>query len=274
MRRIGVHVSIAGGIHLAPERAHALGCTCMQIFGKSPRMWDAKPITPDEAAAFREARFRFDIAPVFVHAPYLLNIASPDDALRSKSVRALRDEMLRAGAIGAEYVVLHPGSCHDGEGRARASLSIKEALSGLKTYCGLLIENTSGKRGDIATAPAELGEIMDRAGGLVAGVCIDSAHAHAAGYDMRADGSQRLASELERYVGHGLVKLIHLNDSRSAMGSGTDRHADIGMGTIGSGGLRAMLSVSGFSGVPVVLETPKESDEDDLRNLAAARALF
>jgi deoxyribonuclease-4 len=273
-RRMGVHVSIAGGVSLAPARAHGLGCTCMQIFSHSPRQWALAPISPREAEAFRAECARFDIAPVFVHASYLLNVASADDALRDKSIAMLREEMLRAEAIGAAYVVLHPGIAHDAMGRRRASESIREAMAGLAIKAGLLIENTSGKRGDIATTPAELAEIVDGAQGAAAGVCIDTAHANSAGYDLRAGGVERLGSELGSSIGFSMIRLVHLNDSRAAAGSGADRHADIGEGTIGVDALRETLAHRAFQGVPVVLETPKQSGGDDLRNLAAARALL
>lgn len=274
MRRIGVHVSIAGGLRLAPERAHALGCTCMQIFSHSPRIWAVSAIRPDEAIAFAEARARLDIAPVFVHASYLLNIASADESLRQRSADMLREEMKRAEEIGAEFVVLHPGTAHDGQGRGRASQSIIEALKGMRFKTGLLIENTSGKRGDIAATPRELGEIVAGAGGLVAGVCIDTCHAYSAGFDFRDEGIGRLASELEEYLGLSLLRLVHLNDSKSPLGSGIDRHEDIGAGHIGALALGELLHHAAFRDAPVVLETPKESDGDDLRNLASARALI
>lgn len=269
-----MHVSIAGGVAFAPERAHALGCTCMQIFSHSPRMWALADIPSKEAARFASERARLDINPVFVHASYLLNIASPDDALRAKSAMMLRAELLRAEALGADYLVLHPGTAHDAGGRGRASLSIVEALGGLTLRTGLLLENTSGKRGDIATTPQELGLIMKGSEGNVAGVCIDTAHAHAAGYDLRSDGVERLAAELELHVGIDRIRLIHLNDSRAASGTGVDRHADIGTGTIGLDALGRTLAHPAFAGIALVLETPKDTDDDDLRNLAAARSLL
>ncbi len=273
-RRIGVHVSIAGGVSLAPARAAALGCTCMQIFSHSPRQWALAPVSPEEAGTFRSERAKLDISPVYVHASYLINIASSNEELRIKSVSLLREEMLRAEAIGAEYVVLHAGSTHDAEGRPRAARSIREAMAGLALRSGLLVENTSGKRGDIATTPADLAEILDGAQGAAAGVCIDTCHAHAAGYDLRAGGIERLGSELGRSVGLSLIRLVHLNDSRAASGSGADRHAGIGEGTIGIDALRETIAHRAFAGVPLVLETPKEGDGDDLRNLAAARSLL
>lgn len=279
-RRLGVHVSIAGGVHLAPERARALGCTAMQIFSHNPRGWAARPIPGDEASAFKALRAEYGISPVFVHCSYLINVASKDEVLREKSISLLKLELQRADAIGAEFVVLHPGSSSGDEdaGRARAIESIARALAGEGFEASLLIENTSGKRGDITPRIKDLAEIREGLigrGFQIGGVCIDTCHAFAAGYDISGkNGVESLAVEITRMLPEGFVKLIHLNDSKGACGSGLDRHEHIGMGNIGINGLRALLRHFAFAFAPVILETPKETDGDDPRNLAAARSLL
>lgn len=268
-------MSIAGGLHMALERASALGCTCMQIFSHNPRGWRTSPVTEEGAELFRRRRAELGIGPVFIHTSYLINIASPKDELRQKSLLMLRDELLRASVIGAEYVVTHTGTAHDEEGRDRAISSIREALDGVKATAGLLIENTSGKRGDIASRMADLAEIRDGSGGFVAGVCIDSCHAYAAGYDLSTQkGAQTLAREVGESLGEDAVRLIHLNDSKGELGSGTDRHEHLGKGRLGMEGLGFFISQPVFSQCPIVIETPKDKDEDDVANLDTLRKML
>lgn len=260
---------------MALERAHELGCTALQMFSHNPRGWRVSPITPEEAGLFRQTATRLDIAPVFIHTSYLINIASPKEDLRQKSLRMLREELLRAHAIGAEYVVTHTGTAHDGEGLARAIASIREALEGVRTDSALLIENTSGKRGDITSRVKDLAAIRDASHGLVKGVCIDSCHAYAAGYDLcSADGVEMLADEVQKHLGSEAVRLIHLNDSRGEFDSGTDRHEHIGKGRIGIKGLDAFINHKVFAHCPVILETPKDSDDDDRMNLVALSGII
>lgn len=274
-RRLGVHASIAGGLHMALRRAKKLGCGTVQVFSHNPRSWKTGPLDAGDAALFMRVKDEFDLRPVFVHASYLINIASADEALRMRSTALLREEMARADAMGAEFVVLHPGSARDENGRQRAALSLREVL-GVKVYrAGLLIENTSGKRGDIASSVVEVAMLMEMAGGLAGGVCVDTCHAFAAGYDLaRMEGVEVLADEVERLIGAGMVKLVHLNDSKGAPGSGLDRHEHIGKGGIGLGGLERLLAHRVFSEAPVILETPKERDADDSVNLRRVRKML
>jgi deoxyribonuclease-4 len=273
--RLGVHTSIAGGLPLALERAHVLGCTTMQIFSHNPRGWGLKPISEEEAALFRQRAVELDIAPVYVHVSYLLNIASSDALLRKRSVEMLIQEMLRADAIGAGYVVLHTGTAHDPDGRKRAAESLNEVFAHDTYHAGLLLENTSGKRGDIATHIEDLAVLCRDAGGRPAGVCIDTCHAFAAGYDFTIpEEIGRIARECTELLDPGAVRLIHLNDSKAAAGSGTDRHEHLGQGLIGEEALRSFLRHPVFAGVPAVLETPKRADDDDPMNLRTARRLL
>jgi deoxyribonuclease-4 len=274
MNRFGLHTSIAGGLYKALERGKALGCDCIQIFSHNPRGWKTTPITEEDAELFKTTRLETGIGPVAAHASYLLNIASPDTALREKSISMLRQEMLRADTIGAEFVVLHTGTAHDGEGIKRAAVSIKAALEDIETATELLLENTSGKKGDTTSSIESIATLLDLTSDLTGGVCIDSCHAFAAGYDLRNDeGTGVLSDEVMKHLGNDMVKFLHLNDSKGEHASGTDRHEHIGKGVIGNIGLERFLSIDAFRNVPAALETPRTNDEDDLMNLKAARNL-
>ena len=275
MKRFGVHSSIAGGLHLALVRGHELGCEAIQMFSHNPRGWRITPITSEEAGLFIKTRKELGIDPVAVHTSYLLNLASPDAALRQRSIEALTEEMRRAQMIGADFVVLHTGTAHDGKGMERAARSIRQALKGYKGKTRLLLENTSGKRGDITSRMDELGRLLKLTKGAASGVCIDSCHAFAAGYDLsRPKGMKELETEVLELLGPDAVRLLHLNDSKGEMGSGTDRHDHIGKGLIGNAGLRRFLKSKAFRKAHVILETPQKTQKDDKMNLARARALL
>lgn len=187
-------------------------------------------------------------------------------------------EMDIADAIGAEYVVLHTGSAAGDDpvtARKRAALLLSEVSKGGAWRAGILLENTAGERGDVASKLADISEMMEKvAGGLVAGVCIDTCHAFAAGYDITSgNGLASLARDIENYIGRDRVRLIHLNDSKGESGSGTDRHEHIGKGKIGLKGFADLLGLPCVKGVPLILETPKKSDNDDPTNLKTVRDL-
>ncbi|MCG2722277.1 MAG: deoxyribonuclease IV [Thermodesulfovibrionales bacterium] len=261
------------------ERAHTLGCTTMQIFSHNPRGWAVKEITAEAAAQFISLRARYDISPVYIHASYLINLATHERILQKKSVALLIEEMNRADAIGAEYVILHAGSSSTDAARVARKRAIR-ALNAVarqgKWRVGLLIENTAGERGDISSLMTELSEIIGGVKGpLIGGVCIDTAHAFAAGYNIRsAQGAETLRDEILRHLGRNSVKLIHLNDSKRSAGSHVDRHEHIGCGNIGSAGLRQFITGEHFSGIPLILETPKKNDSDDIRNLRRVRKML
>jgi deoxyribonuclease IV len=279
MRRLGVHTSIAGGLHLSLERAHALGCTALQIFSHNPRGWAVKAIPEEEAVRFRVLRMELDLSPVVIHTSYLINLASRDAVLLKKSLDLLATEMDRADTIGADCVILHPGSASGDDeriARQRAISALNSIADERQWNAGLLIENTAGERGDISSAVPDLSEIIEGVRGtLIAGVCIDTCHAFAAGYALDSErGMQRMADEMERFVGAGKVKLIHLNDSKGASGSRIDRHEHIGFGRIGTKGLRRFITCGPFSDAPLILETPKKQESDDPANLARARRMM
>jgi len=279
MRRLGVHTSIAGGLHLSLERAHALGCNTMQIFSHNPRGWALKKITDEEASRFKALRKQLNISPVSIHTSYLINMASGDMLLRKKSLEMLITEMERADTIGADYVVLHSGSASGDDesvSRNRAIKALNEVARMGRWKAGLLIENTAGERGDISSTVKDLADIISGVKPpLISGICFDTCHAFASGYHMRDKKDiERIADEMENYAGLDKVKLIHLNDSKGDMGSCIDRHEHIGLGKIGMKGLRCFVDYQAFRDIPLILETPKKSDTDDLLNLAKVRKMI
>lgn len=256
---IGAHVSPAGGLDKAVERGVEKGCEAIQIFNQSPRMWRPTAYGDDDFAAFRKALKPSPVKAVLIHAVYLLNCASEDAEIRDKS-RASLIQSLRVGAgIGAAGVVLHPGSAKQGDVRAaikRAGKVIKEALSETDR-CPLHLEDTAGAGGTLGRSFEELAELLSAAGGAKRlGVCLDSCHLLASGYDIRtAAGLTETVDEFDRVVGIKRLGSLHLNDSQTPLGSNRDRHANIGTGELGERGCSAYLSEPRFEKLPLVIET-------------------
>jgi len=278
-RRIGVHTSIAGGLHLSLEKARELGCNTIQIFSHNPRGWEIKSRGPEELSLFIEARRKFDISPVFIHTSYLINLASGNPSLAARSVDMVLQELEIADSVGAEYVVLHTGSASGEDpviARKRAITCLKEIAGRGEWRGGLLLENTAGERGDITSNINEISEIMEKVPGrLISGICIDTCHAFSAGYDIGSDdGIQLLSDEIRKYIGREKIRLLHLNDAKGALGSSLDRHEHIGQGKIGIRGFKHFINHKVFSGIPIILETPKKSPDDDLKNLETVRKLI
>jgi deoxyribonuclease-4 len=256
---IGAHVSPAGGLPKAIERGVAKDCQAIQIFNQSPRMWRPTAYGEDDFAAFRDAMKPSPIDAVLIHAVYLVNCASEDSEIRDKS-RASLIQSLRVGAgIGAAGVVLHPGSAkqgHVGEAIKRAGTVIAEALSETET-CPLHLENTAGAGGTLGRSFAELADLLEAAGGdKRLGVCLDSCHLLASGYDIRTpQGLTDTLDDFKKTVGMRRLGSLHLNDSQTPLGSNRDRHANIGTGELGESGCGAFLSEPRFEKLPLVLET-------------------
>jgi deoxyribonuclease-4 len=279
MRRLGVHTSIAGGLHLSLERAQALGCNTLQIFSHNPRGWAVKRISGEDLSAFKSLRVGFDISPVFIHSSYLINVASKDFLLRGKSIELLTIEMIRADAIGADYVVLHTGSSagqDESDARRRAIDALNQVARSGRWKAGLLLENTAGERGDISSRVEDLAEIIKGVDGpLISGVCFDTCHAYAAGYNIGEERTMKtLPLDLEKQIGADRIKLIHLNDSKGDIGSRIDRHEHIGLGRIGMKGLCRFINYGPFRNIPLILETPKKQEADDPMNLAKVRKMI
>lgn len=278
--RVGVHTSIAGSLAQSAERAHAIGCTAFQIFSTNPRMWRSRELAPEEISALARLRREFDLHPLVIHANYLLNLASSDPTLRQRSMEAFREELRRASALRAEYLVLHPGSFRGGtveEGIRTLARSIREAMSrwaGPPDGVRLLIENTCGQGNILGGRFTEIRDILALLDGLPADCCVDTAHCFAAGMDIAtAGGLDAMLAELDRTVGLARVRVIHANDSRSALGSHRDWHEHIGRGGIGREGFRRIVNHPALRDKVFILETPIEEPGDDRRNLRVIRSL-
>jgi deoxyribonuclease-4 len=274
--RIGVHVSITGGLCKAVERAQALGCRTMQIFSKSPRGWAARPLDPVDIQEARQRRRQAGIAPFVVHASYLINLAALDPALYERSIDSLRNELERCDMMQADFLVVHVGSAKNDQREpvARICGALREVLGGSSWPTRVLLENTAGQRGEVGSRFEELADLLSSVGSDRLGICLDTCHTFAAGYDLRTmTGVKKIVAQLRDTVGLASLHLIHANDSKKGLGCRVDRHEHIGKGQIGLSGFRALLAYPDIRRLPIVLETPKTSDADDLRNLKIVREL-
>jgi deoxyribonuclease-4 len=276
--RLGVHVSIAGKLSQAVERAEALGCNTMQIFSRSPRGWDAKPFDPAELEKFRVLRKKADITPLSVHGSYLINLASAVPSLYNKSVKAFIEELERCDQLGAEYLVAHVGSCAgstEEDGMDIVTRALNTVLKGTRFKTMILLENTARERGDIGYRMEQIGQLLTRIDRHPqVGICLDTCHLFAAGYDIsKPDGVNQVADETEKHIGLDRLRFIHANDSKKGLDCRVDRHQHIGQGGIGIEGFRAFVNHPAFRDVPMVLETPKDTPQDDPRNLKTMREL-
>jgi deoxyribonuclease IV len=257
---IGAHVSQAGGLPKAIERGVERGCRAIQIFNQSPRMWQPTRYTDDDFAAFRAAMDDSPIDAVMIHAVYLLNCASEDPEIREKSLRSLKHSLHVGDQIGAACVVLHPGSAlrgHVGDAIGRTGEIFREALAETDR-CPLHLENTAGTGATLGRSFEELAALISAEGGHERmGVCLDSCHLLASGYDVRdADAVADVVDRFDAEVGLDRLGSLHLNDSQTPLGSNRDRHANLGEGEIGLRGVAAFLSEPRFEDLPVVMETP------------------
>jgi deoxyribonuclease-4 len=257
---IGAHVSPAGGLPKAVERGVDRGCEAIQIFNQSPRMWRATEYTDEDVAAFKQAMAQSPVEAVLIHGSYLLNCASDDRDIRSKSLASLVGSLRAGAAIGAAGVVLHPGSSKGGAAPAaikRAGATIKEALADTDR-CPLHLENTAGAGATLGRSIDELAALIEAAGAdKRLGVCLDSCHLFASGYDVRTRaGMDGLVARVVSKLGAERLGSLHLNDSMTPLGSNRDRHADLGKGELGEAGLASFLGAPALQGLPCVLETP------------------
>ncbi len=277
---LGAHVSIAGGLYRAMERGAGLGCGAAQIFLKNQRQWAAPPLSDTDVRAFRTARRRASIRVVFAHASYLVNLAAPGRAQWARAVDAFTDELERAEALGLACVVIHPGS-HAGQGAeaglARVTAALDEATRRTAGYrVRIALENTAGAGHTLGRTFGELAALLSRAARPERlGICIDTCHLFAAGYDVRSNAGWDAAfAECAECLGPRRVLAFHLNDSRAPLGSRLDRHEHIGRGALGLRPFRRLLNDPRFARVPKVIETPKEPEPiADRRNLATLRRL-
>lgn len=279
---LGAHMSIAGGVYNAFTDGKKVGCDTMQIFTKSSNQWKARPLEDDEIERFKKNQAETGISPVVAHDSYLINLCTPDPQKQKMSVEAFAVELERCRVLGIPYLVMHPGS-HLGEGEEWGLKIIAENLSKLiaedKGDGGamVLLETTAGQGSNLGYKFEHLKFIMD----LIpfkerVGVCLDTAHVFAAGYDIKSDGGfDKVLDEFERIIGLKHLKAIHLNDSKKALGSRVDRHEMIGKGELGIEPFRYLMNKKELAAVPMILETPKDKDyKEDIENLALLRSLI
>jgi deoxyribonuclease IV len=279
--RLGAHMSIAGGLHLALHRGREVGCSVVQIFLKNQRQWRAKELTALDVDLWRKARRATEIRTAFAHATYLINLATPYDVEWAQAVAAFHEELERAEALGLPFVVIHAGS-HRGAGLHAGVTQIVLALDELVARTAgyrvrIVLENSAGGGHTLGRSPAELGAILARAARPERlGVCLDTCHLFAAGYDIRThDGYEGVVEECRATIGLGPIVAFHLNDSRTPLASRRDCHEHIGRGQLGLAPFRWIVNDPRFAGVPKVLETPKDPEPTmDIRNLATLRRLI
>jgi deoxyribonuclease IV len=280
-RRIGIHTSIAGGAELAAERAYRLGCNTFQIFSSSPRQWRPYELGCKQCEEMKRLREKYDLKPLVIHSNYLINLAGTNAPFLKKSMSAFRGELERALALGAEYLVLHPGSFRGAsreEGLERTALSIAEASEGLDVDKGgltVLIENTAGAEYSLGGTFEQVAELLTLLRQIVpAGACIDTCHTHVAGYDIvSAEGRALTLRHLNQTVGLKNVRVWHCNDAKAERGSRLDRHEHIGLGKLGLNVFRALLNDRRLKNAAFIAETPIDEPRDDLRNVQALKAL-
>ena len=282
-KRIGVHLGTAGGCWTAVNRAAEAGANTFQIFSSSPRQWKAAAVKPEDAAKMQELRAKHDIGPISIHASYLINLCSQTETVRVSSTAAFRGEVERALALGAENLVLHPGSWKGltrDEGLRLAEESIERAINNID-FSGspdfrILIENTAGAEFSLGGKLEQVAELVTtlRGCGAPVAVCLDTCHLHVAGYDIvTAEGYDDTMKLVEETIGFETVKVWHCNDAKAARGSKLDRHEHIGEGTIGAEAFRRLLHDSRFAGAVFIAETPVDAPGDEARNVSVLRTL-
>lgn len=278
---LGAHESVAGGLHKAFERIASVDGQALQIFTRNQRQWDAKPIEPDEAEAFKAAWEEWGHPHVVSHAGYLINLASPKADVVTKSRAALRAELERCAALGIGAVVLHPGS-HGGQGADKGIAAVAQGLDEtLAAVNGvdILLENTAGQGTGLGISFAELARILGSCRHPERlGICLDTCHAFAAGYGLDSqNGADAMWQEFEHELGLDKLRLMHLNDSKGELGAHKDRHEHIGQGRIGTAGFKRLLRDKRLAQLPMVLETHKDGPDKldlDRKNLRTLRGLM
>ena len=258
--KFGAHVSIAGGIPNAPERAQKLGCECFQMFTRSPRGGSPPELEQELLEKFFLRRDEAGIRDYYVHTPYFINLASPQERIRESSVNIVREELERSSLLEAKYVMTHIGSAKNVERAAaleNVADSLKRILGNYEGGTRLLLENTAGQGSTIGASFEEITEILERVGREDLGVCVDTAHVFASGYDIRtAEDIEALVEIIRATVTLEKVKLVHGNDSKAAFNSGRDRHEHIGRGEIGIGCFATMIKNPFFAELDLIVETP------------------
>jgi deoxyribonuclease-4 len=278
---LGAHMSIAGGVHTAVERAVSVGCTTMQMFVKNNNQWLGKALTAEDIATYKKLLRESSIGPVVVHDTYLINLCATDKIILQKSRQALKDELDRCEALNVEYLNFHPGS-HMGAGEKEGIQRIAESLNIIHDLTRgyrvkSVIETTAGQGTAIGYRFEQLREIIDlvEASDRMA-VCVDTCHIFAAGYDLVTEaGYEQTFTEFDSIIGLGRLVAFHVNDAKRERGSRIDRHEHIGKGTIGKAGFRHIMNDERFAAVPKILETPKGPEmKEDIKNMKVLRSLI
>jgi len=277
---VGAHMSVAGGIHLAIERAINYGFNCLQIFTHSPRLWNAKKISQKEITLFNE--FKSEIRCVVVHAPYLPNLASPDKTILDKSINTVYNDLIVADEINADFYVIHPGS-HKKSGVDNGIQTLTNSLINIfRNYppnLTFLLETMPGAGATIGGSLNELARVINnvhsKLPNVKIGICVDTAHVFAAGIDIRNETAvDDFISDISKTVGRTAVKIVHSNDSFEPLASKKDRHNHIGKGEIGIKGFENMMKKSLFRKLPWILETPKSNENSDIENKTALMNIY
>ena len=281
--KLGVHVSISGGISNSVDNAMKIGCTAFQVFTRSPRQWKTKELTSHETEIFKEKLGNSPIDPesVVVHMPYLPNLSAPTSEMYEQSISVLTDEITRCNLLGIPHLVIHLGS-HLGHGPKNGiNQLVKACTKSLYAYNDLgqsrnkvkiLLENSAGQKNSIGSQIGEMQSIFDILGKKDYGLCIDTCHLFAAGYDLSTEsGVSALVDNIDSHLGLANIKIIHLNDSKGELGSNLDRHYHIGLGKIGENGIRCLVNYKKLSHVPIIMETPIDSVRNDIDNIEFVR---
>ncbi len=276
--RFGFHIWISEGFSRVPELARRRRARTIQFFSRNPRAWVFSPVGEEEVRKFRTGVKTLGIRPLFVHMPYLPNLSSSRQDFYIKSIDALRRELERAEILGAPFLITHMGSrgeASEAESIEKLIAAINYSLEKIRNRVSIVVENTAGQGSQIGYKFSQIKTVIDGVADKERiGVCLDTAHAFQAGYDLsRRDGLERTLEEFERLIGFDKLKLLHLNDSKTPVGSRVDRHWHIGEGFIGREGFRNIVNHPTLSRFPGIMETPHKKEEDDVRNMSEIESL-
>ena len=277
--RFGFHISIAGGFSKVVERAKVRGCETIQFFSRNPRGWRYDPLNKKEVEDFRSSVKSSDLFPIFLHLPYLPNIASRESKFYDRSIDSIVEDLKRAEEVGAQYLIIHIGHrLESSEDQAVDAVShgMDQAFERVKNAVILLLENTAGQGTEIGYNFQQLRRIIDGVHEKErVGICLDTAHSFEAGYDLSGkDGIERTLESFDRTIGLKRLHLLHLNDSKTPLGSRKDRHWHIGEGYVGREGFRSLINHPQLKGLPGIMETPRKDTVEDLKNMKMIRSLI
>lgn len=277
--RLGFHISISRGFSKVIEKAHKAGCETIQLFSRNPRGWKYHDLNPDEVEQFKAARASSHIFPCFLHLPYLPNLAAAKEELYTKSINSLCTDLLRAEILDIPYLIVHVGnsvSLSEEEAIGKVASGINKSLQRVPNQVTVLLENTAGQGTELGSTFSKLKKILSLVKNKARiGICLDTAHAFQAGYDLATQkGLDETLSEFDRLIGLKYLHLLHLNDSKTPLGSHSDRHWHIGKGYIGTKGFKNIVNHPLLTHLPGIMETPRKDLKDDVRNMKVMRSLI